>query len=63
MNIFLVSTSVEGASHTYLCLSWLAKAYCVYMGEWLQLHTRYSSVIVAMSNPLVRVSACEFFYW
>ena len=27
MNVLLVSASIEGANHTYLCLSWLAKAY------------------------------------
>ena len=29
-NVLLVS--IEGTNHTYSRLSWLAKAYCVYMG-------------------------------
>ena len=36
VNVLLISASIEGASHTYLHLSWLAKAYCVYMGVRLQ---------------------------
>ena len=32
INVLLVSASVEGASHTYSSLSWLAKSYCIYMG-------------------------------
>ena len=29
VNVLLISASVEGVSHTYLRLSWLAKAYCI----------------------------------
>ena len=32
-------------------------------GLYNGLHTRYSSVIVAMRNPLGKVSACEFSCW
>ena len=36
VNIYLVSASIESASHTHLRLSWLVKACSVYMGKRLQ---------------------------
>lgn len=34
VNVFLVSASNSGGSHTYLHLSWLTKACCVYKLLW-----------------------------
>ena len=71
VNIFLISTSVEGVSHAYSHLSWLAKLSLlhVYGKTFSTAHTadciliHYNSVIVALRNLLGKVSACGFFCW
>ena len=65
VNVFLVSASVEGASHAYsgwqkpIAYIWENSFGGLYSG----LNISYSFVIIAMRSLLEKVSACGFSYW
>ena len=63
INIYLVSASIESASHTHLHLSWLVKLVLYiwengFDGLYRKLHTCYH---LAMRSPLEKVFVCESF--
>ena len=43
VNVLLVSASSKAVSHAYSCLSWLAKAYSIYLGAATTVSTAYTA--------------------